>query len=109
MNDNPLVVTECPICYKKTKELIPCMFCAYSICALCINTMYFFDKQAYPVCPICKCVGAYINFKTDLDLVHEYIKRNEIERVRESIRVRRQQEEAAEERLRNYNGCCCIS
>jgi len=95
----------CPICFDKVrKEYSPCKFCGFTICNKCINTMYFYNKYGRNVCPQCKTTDCYTH-KSDLDDVHLYIKKLEIEKCRQALRER---DITVNNEVTNNNLGCCI-
>lgn len=96
---------QCPICYENESNFSPCLFCSFSICNKCVNTMYFYNKYNRNVCPQCKTTDCYTH-KSNLDDVHLYIKKLELEKYRKLIMER----SLRDENLRQPSsiGCCII-
>lgn len=96
---------ECPVCTEQCENSFPCLYCGFTICDKCINTMYYYNKFARNICPQCKTTDSY-TLKNDLDNIHLYIKKIEIDKMRKQI-IEREEESRRVQQSRNV-GCCSI-
>ena len=100
-DEKDILMVVCPICFHDVKgeEILPCVLCGYSLCAKCIQTMFYYDKWDRQRCPVCKCCDAY-TIRKDADNIHLHIKLQKLQA---------ESRDKQEDITRRQQGCCIIS